>query len=153
MKKEEFLQRTTEALIELLGESLKAVALFGSRAREESRPKSDWDFFVIAEGLPKDPFDRAVFLREGLFKKGITGVSILSKRRDEFELSLRPIYLDIALDSIILYDQDGYLAKKLRKIEGIIQKKGLIRNMKRGSWIWEWEISPPPGRWEVDWER
>ncbi len=153
IEKEAFLLEITEALIEMLGTSLKSVALFGSRARGESGAKSDWDIFVIAEKLPEDQFERTTFLLEGLFKKGITGVSILSRRIDEFESSLRPIYLDIARDSIVLHDPEGYLSKKIREIKRIIRKKDLVTKMKRGKWIWEWESPPPAGSWAVDWER
>lgn len=51
-------EQAVDALKAGLGENLLAVALFGSRARGDERPGSDWDLFVLADALPEHPLDR-----------------------------------------------------------------------------------------------
>ena len=46
-------EQVVAALQNALGDRLIAVVLFGSRARGEVAPRSDWDFLVIAEDLPE----------------------------------------------------------------------------------------------------
>ncbi|MBK8432567.1 MAG: nucleotidyltransferase domain-containing protein [Chloroflexi bacterium] len=59
----EQLQPVTSALQEALGDDLVALVLFGSRARGDARPDSDWDLLLIAEGLPERPFARHLALK------------------------------------------------------------------------------------------
>jgi predicted nucleotidyltransferase len=129
---------------------LIAVVLFGSRARKEARSFSDWDLFVLAESLPENPIDRAFFFRERLSGRGLHA-SIIARTKEEVERDLRPIYLDIAHDGIILFDPSGYMAEKLREVCRIIREVGLYRTKKRGHWIWRWREQPMPGEWSLQW--
>src|SRR5579884_1336015 len=89
-------RKAVEALRAGLGERLVAVVLFGSRARGDHRPESDWDLLVIAEGLPEHPWDRRMLLNRLLF--GCRGsVSLIARTRQEFESHVPSLYLDIAL--------------------------------------------------------
>ena len=66
MKKQE-LKKLQETVVQSLknryGNRLKMVVLFGSRARGEERPNSDYDFFVVIEDLPVDPVKRLKEIR------------------------------------------------------------------------------------------
>jgi uncharacterized protein len=127
--------------------------LFGSRARGDGKTYRDWDIFIVADGVPENPIDREILLHDLLFKKGIRGVSPILRTREEFEKNLRPLYLDIAWDGIILFDRNAYVASKIEAILGIIEKAGLGRNKKKGDWVWEWKNPPEHGKWQIEWNR
>ena len=46
-----------------LGDRLIAVVLFGSRARGDADPTSDWDLQVVARDLPAKVFQRRLYLK------------------------------------------------------------------------------------------
>jgi predicted nucleotidyltransferase len=133
-----------------LRENLLAVALFGSRARGEAHRSSDWDLFVLAESLPENRLDRQFSLKAMLSLRLAGKISILAKTRKEFEADLRPVYLDIAADAVILYDPQEYLTTKLQAVRDLARDAGLRRRRWKGQWIWDWE-KPPQGVWEVNW--
>lgn len=53
-----------------LGDSLVAVVLFGSRAREDADEHSDWDLLLIARDLPQKSFQRHLTIREATWPTG-----------------------------------------------------------------------------------
>ena len=140
-----------EALRQTLGENLIALALFGSRARGDAKPDSDWDLLVIARYLPPGHMARYRMLKEQLppFWRG--RVSILAKTPAEFEAALPSLYLDIALDGRILYDPFGYAQDRLLRLRRLIQAKGLRREKRGEDFVWEWETFPGFG-WSLRWE-
>lgn len=145
----EGLHPVIEALKGKLGEGLVAIVLFGSRARGEGGWRSDWDLFLIAEGLPENPFDRQLALR-ALVPKDSKGVSVLAMSREEFEAGFPPIYLDLAVDGIVLYDSEGFMAGKLEEIREIVKRAGLKRTRRQDTLLWKW-LRRPQGRWRIDW--
>src|SRR6266516_2030325 len=109
-------RKVAEALQAGLGDRLVAAVLFGSRARGDHRPESDWDFLVIANQLLDDPLERLRFLKE-LLPVGYRGaVAIVARTPEEFEHHVPSLYLDIALDGQILYDPAGYAAQRLCRL-------------------------------------
>jgi predicted nucleotidyltransferase len=143
------LDPVTEALKAKLGDDLIAVVLFGSRARGEGKRSSDWDLFLIAEGLPENPFDRQLALRTLLPRKSAR-VSILAKTQREFETTFPPLYLDLAVDGVVLYDPQAYMQERLNKIRRIIEEASLTRARRRNALVWEWR-EVPQDRWRIDW--
>jgi len=141
--------QAVEALRAALGERLVAVVLFGSRARGDAKPESDWDLLVIAEGLPERYMERHLFLRQRLPIE-TAGVSLLAKTPQEFEAYLPPLYLDIALDGKILYDPRGFIAAKLNYLRGLIERIGLVREHTAAGDIWRWRQQPTE-EWELAW--
>ena len=142
--------QAVEWLRALLGDRLIAVVLYGSRARGDHHPYSDWDLLVIAEGLPQDVWERARFF---------TGAPILgqlqcmAKTPEEFESYLPAVYLDIGLDGQVLFDPGGYAAERLAKLHRIIAAAGLYREAVPGAgFIWDWDDPPPPGKWTNEWD-
>lgn len=135
-----------------LADHLVAIVLYGSRARGDHRPDSDWDLLVIAEGLPEKWLERYQTLKR-MIPLGVRGAAaILSATPTEFESHLPALYLDIGLDGRILYERDGYASERLAEIRRIITKAGLFRERTPAGDIWSWE-TPPTGRRSVDWER
>jgi uncharacterized protein len=134
-----------------LGDRLVAIILFGSKARGDEHPDSDWDLFVIAHNLPERRLKRHFFIKDMLPDPLRGKVSLLTKTPEEFEASLPALYLDIALDGIIQYDPQGYAQEKLKLLRKLINQKGLKRNQKGKDFAWDWDEFPGFG-WSINWE-
>ncbi|MDE3088923.1 MAG: nucleotidyltransferase domain-containing protein [Chloroflexota bacterium] len=144
--------RTVEALRAALGERLIAVVLFGSQARGDVAPESDWDLLVIAQELPEDYWERHLFFAHALPVEHRSGVSILARTQNEFEERIPSLYLDIALDGKILFDPQHYAQSKLGYIKNLIGEIGLYRERTDAGDLWLWE-KQPTGPWALEWER
>ena len=57
------LEPVVSALRQALAPNLRAIVLFGSRARGDHQPESDWDLLVIADRLPERTFPRYLYLK------------------------------------------------------------------------------------------
>ncbi len=145
------LEPVVEALREGLGDRLIAVVLFGSRARGEADADSDWDLLVIARYLPQKPFQRHLFLKQLLPPEWRGQVAILAQTPEEFEAYLPALFLDVALDGVILYDSRDYMAKRLAGLRRLIREQGLRRVRMGRDLVWNWERPPRPD-WSLDWE-
>ncbi|MGF1472623.1 MAG: nucleotidyltransferase domain-containing protein [Rubrobacteraceae bacterium] len=138
-------------LREGLGEDLVSVVLFGSRARGDVREGSDWDFLVIARGLPEGTLERVFRVKKMVPPPHRGAASLLAKTPEEFTAGLPGLYLDIALDGVILHDTGGYIAGRLEALRTLIHRKGLRREREGRDLIWHWEQFP--GRdWSLEWE-
>lgn len=144
------LQPVVEALRQGLGEDLVAVVLFGSRARGDARPESDWDLLLIANQLPTPFFARHHYLQKCLPPDWVGQVSILAKTTTEFAAGISSLFLDIALDGIILYDPTQYAAKQLAYLQKLIQQKGLYRREQGREMSWHWQHFPGLN-WQLSW--
>ena len=145
------LAEIVQALRQGLSEDLVAVALYGSRARGESGPESDWDLLVIARDLPEKPLQRHFRLKTMLPEAWRGQVSILAKTPAEFEARLPDLYLDIALDGVVLYDTDGYIARRLAYLRDLMARRGLRRERLGRDMAWRWR-EPPGSAWSLEWE-
>jgi predicted nucleotidyltransferase len=134
-----------------LGDNLVALVLFGSRARGDHRPDSDWDILLIARQLPDKPFQRHLYLKRALPADWRGRVAILAKTPAEFEAHLPALFLDIALDGMILHDTDDYVASRLARLRQLIQEEGLYRECRGKDLIWQWQKFPGPGR-QLTWK-
>lgn len=149
--KETPLQDVLVALRAHLGDSLRSVVLFGSRARGDARPESDWDLFVIAGGLPSSPLERSRMLRRVVPPRWCGRAAIIATTPQEFEAQFPAYYLDIAADGRILYDADGYVEDRLNRIHQRVREAGLHRRRLAHGFVWTWE-TPPRGSWRIDWD-
>ncbi len=147
------LTQVLDWLKSILGSRLVSVVLFGSRARRDHRPGSDYDVLVIANGLPDDFVERDRFFYERRRGRGLPRLGLVAKSPQLFESYLASLYLDIAIDGIILYDPRGYAATKLARIRELIKEAGLFREaVPDAGFLWDWEELPPPGRWSLEWD-
>ena len=109
------------------GERLDAVVLFGSRARGDADEYSDWDFLVVAEGLPRHPFRR---MRE--WKRAVPrawrfwAVPVL-RTPEEWYGPPTTLALEIALDGIVLFDAQGRMKQHLVRLRRGLEKAGWRR--------------------------
>jgi predicted nucleotidyltransferase len=139
------------ALRQGLGDNLVAIVLFGSRARDEADETSDWDLLVIAHHLPEKLFQRHLQLK-AMLPVGWRGqVSLLARTPEEFTASLPALFLDIALDGIVLYDIDNYVAKRLTGLKRLLEKRGLHRERVQHEMVWRWQRFPGFD-WALEWE-
>jgi len=140
------------ALVGALGDRLQSVVLFGSRARGDHYPESDWDLLVIAELLPTRPLERYREIKSALPPATRGATAVLATTPQEFEGHLPEIYLDIALDGQILWDRAGYAAGRLAELRRIMDRSGLYRERTPAGDIWKWRV-PPRQPWSIEWER
>jgi len=97
------LQPVVAALQEALGDDLIALVLFGSQARGDARPESDWDLLLIAEGLADSPWQRQQQLTACLPQAWRYRTNILARTPSEWSARVTSLALDVALDGIVLY--------------------------------------------------
>jgi len=135
-----------------LGERLRSLVLFGSRARGDYRPGSDWDLLAIAADLPRPGLDRYRELNTMLPIELRGSVAIRAVTPEEFEARVPAFYLDIAIDGQVLYDPSGYATERFAQLRRTIERAGLHRERTPAGDVWEWD-SPPGPDWSIDWER
>jgi len=124
-----------------------AVALFGSVSRGEAGPYSDIDLLFIHEHIPDDPIKRLVDvlleIRKDDVYERLAGKGLFPEPSCIFvtpaELSQKPlILLDVMDHGILLKDEDGFLAVKIKvlqkKLEGLGSRKIVLKD---GSWAWD----------------
>lgn len=145
------LQAVVIALREALSDDLIALVLFGSRARGDARPDSDWDLLLIAKNLPERPFARHLYLQKKLPAQWRGRISLLAKTVAEFEAAVPPLFLDIALDGIILDDPDNYATNQLDYLKKLLHAKGLFRKQRGKELTWHWQTFPGLD-WQIAWE-
>jgi len=139
------------ALQQALGDDLIALVLYGSRARGDSRPDSDWDLLLIANNLSGGTFSRHLHVKS-LLPAGWRGrIAVLAKTPAEFASHLPALFLDIALDGIILHDTDNYMAQRLAALRELLVRRGLHRQRRNGDFIWQWREFPGYD-WQIAWE-
>lgn len=139
-----------QALKTGLGDDLVALVLFGSQARGEATAMSDWDVLLLARSLPEQTFPRHLYLKQMLPPPWAGKMTFVAKTVTEFESGLTELFLDIAIDGVILYDPAGYVADCLYRLRRLIQKKGLYRERMEKDLIWRWRKFPGPN-WSLDW--
>lgn len=139
-----------ESLVELLhsrlGDKLVSVVIYGSVARGTARKDSDIDILIIAESLPKNRLERQqLFIEiEGALKPAIDELwnkgyyvdfspIILSV---EEASKIRPIYLDMVEDSVILYDKDGFFSIIIARLRKRLKELGSKRVWIKDKWYW-----------------
>jgi predicted nucleotidyltransferase len=142
------LTELVERLKTAFADNLWGVALFGSQARGDAAAGSDYDLFIVLEGLPNRPIERQVHIMRRLGRKG--SASIIAKTRHEFESVFPSLYLDLAVDGRILFDRNGYLAARLGRVRELIAGAGLVRRKQRRGFAWDWARKHGP-EWRVDW--
>ena len=145
-----FMRKVMAAYLRYLGDKLVSLVLFGSRARGDAQETSDYDLFIVAHDLPAKPWDRQLFLRKPLapFRESF---SVVGRTTEEFEAALPSLYLDLAVDGLILFDRNDYIAAKFRRIKELIAQAGLRREKIDGELMWLWDRPVRPG-WELEWE-
>ncbi len=119
-----------------LGNQLVSLVLFGSRARGDAHIDSDWDVLLIAHGLPSDAFDRHLLIKQLLPTEIRGAVSVLARTPQEFEHSISSLYLDIAMDGVVVFDCDDFIHRRLNILRELTQNADLIRKRSPSGDVW-----------------
>jgi len=147
---EEPYRRLLEKLIETLrgrfGDDLISVVVYGSVARGEAKRDSDVDLLIVARNLP-----RSRFARQDLFIEVEEKLEEILKRLEEegyrVDFSpilltpeeaarIRPLYLDMVEDAVVLYDKGGFFASVLAKLKARLEELGAQRVRLGKRWYW-----------------
>lgn len=139
------------ALKEKLGRQLVSLVLFGSRTRGDADVDSDWDLLLIARNLPDRTLQRHIYLKAMLPDAWRGRVSMLAKTPKEFEARLPALFLDIALDGVVLYDTEEYVTQRLAALRTLLERRGLHREQTQREMVWRWKQFPGI-LWSLEWE-
>ncbi|MBS7617930.1 nucleotidyltransferase domain-containing protein [Candidatus Bathyarchaeota archaeon] len=135
-----------ELLYARLSDKLVSVVVYGSVARGSTRKDSDVDILIIAESLPKSRMKRQQLFIEvedklepiidDIWNRGFYvdfSPIILSV---EEASKIRPIYLDMVEDSVILYDKDGFFSNIIARLRERLKELGSKRIWVKDKWYW-----------------
>jgi len=140
-------ERYTEQLRVALGDRLVSVVLFGSVARGEASQGSDIDLYIVAEGLPTGHFARKRLLAgaDAAFQSDLSDAEArgveprLARivRTPEEAARVRPLYLDMTEDAVILHDKDGFFSTVLDRVRASLRRLGSKRVWLENGWYWD----------------
>ena len=131
------------------GDRLDAVVLYGSRARGDFRPNSDWDLLIVVEALPLSPLKRhKIWLKVAPDPWRFLADPML-RTPEEWYGRVVPLTLEIALDGRVLYDARGRMGRFLNAVRKHLKESGLTRRRIQGEILWVWEKgTPDDSRWK-----
>lgn len=135
-----------DALLAYFGENLVSLVVFGSVARGSAKPDSDIDLLIVVKALPEGRLERQRLFLEvekcleqdvnRLWETGIYAdfspiiLSVEEARR------IRPIYLDMIEDAIIVYDRNNFFRGVLERLRARLMELGAKRVWVGGKWYW-----------------
>lgn len=125
-------QQIREKLGKLSGIEIVSLAIFGSTARRENNVDSDVDLLVVAEGIAEKRIQRIpdIVKINRQLDLGIP-LDILLVSKDDCLLNFRnhnPLYLDIALDAEIVYDDNKFLRDLIEETREYIDENNIHRD-------------------------
>jgi predicted nucleotidyltransferase len=133
----------TDAWVAEQGERLVSLVLFGSVARGQTRPGSDIDLVIVAEGLPRSLAERRrPFLQAWERARAARGLphvewNLITKSPEEARVH-SPLYLDIVEEGIVIFDREGLVGAVLAAMRERMRALGSRRiYLADGSWYWD----------------
>jgi predicted nucleotidyltransferase len=147
--------RLLHGLLKVFNDRLVSVVVFGSVARGDARRDSDIDLIIVVEELPKSRFKRlelfekaeedAERLLEEFRGKGFnTDFSPILLTVEEARKH-RPIYLDVLVDGVIIYDRNRFMESVLREVAEKLRALGAARIRVGKRWYWVLKKDYKPG--------
>lgn len=142
-----------EALRKKFGERLVGVVLFGSAARGEMREDSDIDFLLVMDR--REPIARNLYREWDVLLKGaFAGQHLFSRVSPQFvhlpDISdgISSIWLECAIEGVVLLDRKRLISSALREIRGEISRGRYLRKMSHGHpyWVRENAANDEPSR-------
>jgi len=119
-----------------------AVLLFGSVAKGNAKPfqsyESDIDIIVIIKNIPHD-LEKRMFYKldvENGTRSRVQSIWMTPQELEEHIVARSDYILDAFESGIILFDSEGFLAKKISDLFMELKSKGVTRL----SWGWSWNI-------------
>jgi uncharacterized protein len=142
-------QTLISRLKEVFGERLKAIVLFGSRARGAVREDRDHDIFLVVEGLSDKYLKRQREVQSAIRDVAMR-INTISKTPEEVASNLTPLMLEVCVDGITLFGDDYFEPIRTRALK-VLKDSGLKRKKVGREWHWEFE-KMPRGEWDFTWE-
>jgi predicted nucleotidyltransferase len=144
-----------KALERVFGDRFVSLAVFGSVARGEARRDSDIDLLIVAQDLPKSRFRRHDLFEEAekavepmveeLWSRGLyVDFSPIILSVEEAKKH-RPIYLDMVIDAVIVFDRGDFFKKILDEIAARLRELGAERKRVGKLWYWVLKKEYRPG--------
>ena len=143
-----------KGLLKVFGGNLVSVVVYGSVARGEAGRASDIDILIVVGGLPRSRFRRLELFEEAektveplleeLWARGFNVDFSPVLLTPEEASKHRPIYLDMVVDAVIVYDKGGFIERILRDIAERLERLGArrVRLGKRWYWILKRDYKP-----------
>jgi len=144
-----------EALLKVWSKRLVSLVVFGSVARGEARRDSDVDLLIVGRDLPRPRFKRLELFEEAerliepiveeLWSRGYCVdfspiiLTVEEARRH------RPIYLDMVIDAVIVYDEGWFFKSILDDLASKLKALGAERKRIGRSWYWVLKRDYKPG--------
>lgn len=133
-------------LLAYFGDNLVSFVVYGSVARGTAKPDSDVDLLIVAKSLPKSRMKRQdIFLEverslepkiNELWDKGFyVDFSPIILSVEEAQ-KIRPIYLDMVEDAVIVYDKEGFFRGVLDRLRRRLEELGAKRVWVGDKWYW-----------------
>lgn len=137
------------------GDRLVSLVLFGSAARGTQRFDSDVDFLIVAKDMPRGRMSRVreyMAVEQALepFMKALradginTYLSPVFKTPEEAEAG-SPLFLDMVEDAKIVFDRDGFFARRLDRLRERLAALGAKRIWRGNAWYWDLKPDYKPG--------
>jgi predicted nucleotidyltransferase len=127
-----------EVLVRELGDRIVAVALFGSRARDEPSERSDFDFFVVVRNFNDRDRRFQIYHRlHSVVKRDVTVIDVDEAELFREDLEINTLLLNIAWDSTILYDPAGRLKELFERIRSAVEGRLERYRTKDGKYGWK----------------
>lgn len=147
---ERLLTELKAACLNVYGESLVSLAVFGSVGRGTPRPDSDVDLLIVANSLPNGRLRRMESFRavEGALQpiaaefesKGLNLVLSPVIRLPAEITAGSPLLLDLVDDARVLYDPNRFLCNTLadlrRRLDALHARRVWVGN------AWWWDLKP-----------
>ncbi len=152
---ESLARQYAEVALEVLGDRLTSVVLYGSVARGEARPQSDIDLFIVLRDAPRGMSRRRALLEpvrqrrtadlEVLWERGVYTDFVEVIRTEEEAQRFHPIYLDMTLEAKPLFDRGGFFSRILERVRQRLEALGARRRAMGRTWYWDLKPSFKPG--------
>jgi uncharacterized protein len=136
-----------ENAVSIMGEQIVSIALYGSVARHQAGPTSDIDLFVVLHQAPSGMLARRRLLApvresltsnlEELWRQGIYADFVEVIRTVAEARQYHPLYLDMSLEAVLLYDRDRFLEKLLGNVGERLKREGAERKTMGRFWYWD----------------
>ena len=140
-------KRYAEKAIEILGDQIVSIALYGSVARGQAGPTSDIDLFVVLQEAPSgmlarrrllDPVHESLALEiDGLWRQGIYADFIEVIRTVVEAKQFHPLYLDMSIEAVLLCDRDRFMEDMLDAVREQLERSGAERKVMDRFWYWD----------------
>lgn len=109
---------------------IKGVIAFGSRVKGKATPYSDFDILVVAEGINPKRHRRGSEIMQIKRCLPLQPLDVLLLTSEEVISNFKnhnPLFLDIAVEGIILMDNDNILQNLVEETRGYIKEKEIKR--------------------------